>query len=658
MDVTRLDIASGTISNIRRTPQGGLSLDARLTRVGVLIYPRSDGSIVREFRPPEEVFSPESLATLANAPLTDDHPSKPVSPANWRDVAIGHIAGTPRKDGDFVSGEVLVQDADAIQDVEDKKLVEISCGYKCRLDWTPGIWNGQKYDCIQRDIRYNHISAGPAGWGRAGSEVRLRMDAEGVLVSGDEAKTDAYDPDQSRDEHGMWSESGAAAASGAAHEASASAGKNTSHAYAAAAHHAASEGHKVLAERHEKLGNHVAAKEHAAKAAEHDTKAAEHEASSVKEYSEHAAKTAEESKLKGSAGPTSDPIANTLLAEGGNRWQKAGHDRVYLTPKQAKDAIGLKTSHYGSGNVSSATQHGEKISNTTATSLLGGLRGAHYDLSTGKFSHPDVGKGLRARIANGAKSDSTKGEASYLPPMAEKTDGQSSESSAAKPVTESPPAVDPAKAPPAEAKTSEQTAKETADAAAYLRGMSETAESQVRLDAAKTKIAELEASLKSANSENEVLKLQSARTEKAHRQDANDAAFFATVEELVSTREDARRHLGEDWKADGKKAPDIRREILKELEPDFTQDGKTDGEIASAYSLAVLHADRTSDSRGDVQSLTFPKLDKKGNPFKSKDEEADDEDTVDGAYKAMCDRKKDAWKKNTGRDDASKKGAK
>ena len=52
---------------------------------------------------------------------------------------------------------------------------------------TAGVWEGEKYDGIQRDIRYNHVGLGPEGWGRAGSEVSLRLDGAAVQVRGDAA---------------------------------------------------------------------------------------------------------------------------------------------------------------------------------------------------------------------------------------------------------------------------------------------------------------------------------------------------------------------------------------------------------------------------------------------------------------------------------------
>jgi hypothetical protein len=75
-----------------------------------------------------------------------------------------------------------IQDKDVVEKVEKKDLVELSCGYTCDVDHTPGTYNGEKYDAIQKNIRYNHVALGAKDFGRAGSEVKLRMDGAGLCV--------------------------------------------------------------------------------------------------------------------------------------------------------------------------------------------------------------------------------------------------------------------------------------------------------------------------------------------------------------------------------------------------------------------------------------------------------------------------------------------
>src|SRR5699024_9542393 len=189
---TRYD--SGTLGKAERTPQGGLRVPARLTRIGILEYRRSDGSIRRELRPPDEVFKPDSLATLKGAPVTNLHPGL-VTSKNYRALSVGHVSEDVREDGQYVAATAYVQDGQMVELVESGKRREVSLGYMCRMDETPGEWRGERYDAVQRDIQYNHAGLGPRGWGRAGSEGSLRLDG-----SGDEIPPTGDDADEPRDE--------------------------------------------------------------------------------------------------------------------------------------------------------------------------------------------------------------------------------------------------------------------------------------------------------------------------------------------------------------------------------------------------------------------------------------------------------------------------
>lgn len=183
--VHRRDFA-GSATKVTRTPQGGLRLDAAITRVGVLTYQDSAGKAWREYKPAEEVFKADSLATLEGAPVTELHPPKMVDASTWKTVSVGHLVGAPRRDGDLVVASVVVQDSGVAGRVEARELHDVSAGYTCRVDWTAGVTpEGEQYDAVQRDIIYNHAALGPEGWGRAGTEVSLRMDGAASQVRSD-----------------------------------------------------------------------------------------------------------------------------------------------------------------------------------------------------------------------------------------------------------------------------------------------------------------------------------------------------------------------------------------------------------------------------------------------------------------------------------------
>ena len=73
-----------------------------------------------------------------------------------------------------------------------------------------------------------------------------------------------------------------------------------------------------------------------------------------------------------------------LLQVGGKEWQKNGMHRVYFN--DLPGLYGLKVTRYNTGNVSSATLDGERISNSAARKMLNKLCGSFwYDVSAGEF---------------------------------------------------------------------------------------------------------------------------------------------------------------------------------------------------------------------------------------------------------------------------------
>lgn len=196
----RLD--RGRLSKAKKTSQGFIRVDGRLTRVGVLDYLRADGTIQRELRSPEEIFKADSLESLEGAPVTDMHPSAMVDSNNAQALGRGFVRSV-RRDGNFVAAELVIQAADLIAKIDAGERAEISCGYSCEYLPTPGVWEGQRYDGIQTNVVYNHTAVGPANWGRAGSEVALRLDSADtdapVLVSRFDA--DEITADTGKDNH-------------------------------------------------------------------------------------------------------------------------------------------------------------------------------------------------------------------------------------------------------------------------------------------------------------------------------------------------------------------------------------------------------------------------------------------------------------------------
>lgn len=163
------------IMGYEETPEGWLRVWCRAARTGVQEYKQKDGSVRREYRPPEEVGSPKSLETFGMVPVTLEHPPVLLDSKNTKDHQIGYSGSKVEFDGKFVSVALTVTDSDAIAAIKRGDKKEVSAGYKVEYDAKPGKTpDGEAYDGIQRDIVANHIAV--VAKGRAGSDVRLLMD--------------------------------------------------------------------------------------------------------------------------------------------------------------------------------------------------------------------------------------------------------------------------------------------------------------------------------------------------------------------------------------------------------------------------------------------------------------------------------------------------
>jgi len=150
----------------------------------VLDYPKAGR---KDYRAPEQVFSKESLETMRGAPLTRLHPTDPdgIKPSNWKQHAIGHVSDAmpevDQKNG-LVQTEVLVSDADVLDEIDRDELGEISMGYDADLIEDEGEADGEPYTHRQENIRYNHAAIGPKGWGRAGPTVAIQDEKDTQMI--------------------------------------------------------------------------------------------------------------------------------------------------------------------------------------------------------------------------------------------------------------------------------------------------------------------------------------------------------------------------------------------------------------------------------------------------------------------------------------------
>lgn len=155
------------------TEEGYLVDHPILTSCGIFEYANPDGSIRRELRLPEEVFNDKSLASYEGKPIIVTHDAGEVNKDNAHRETIGTILSKGYRDGDDVRAKIIIHDTNRMKQ---SGLRELSLGYALTLDETPGVYDGQPYDAIQRNIEINHLALVDAA--RAGEQARLNIDSK------------------------------------------------------------------------------------------------------------------------------------------------------------------------------------------------------------------------------------------------------------------------------------------------------------------------------------------------------------------------------------------------------------------------------------------------------------------------------------------------
>lgn len=176
MQITVQDRQTYKITQREFTDEGFLRVPGKVARTGIQEYlacelglnDRNPNSIVRVYRPEEEVFSPDSLASYDGVSVTVQHPDALVNSKNFATVTKGYVRGAgTRTDDNHVQCLMMIQAQDAIDAVQ-RGMCELSAGYTAIYDDTPGVTpDGQEYDFKQTRIHINHVAI--VDRGRAGT---------------------------------------------------------------------------------------------------------------------------------------------------------------------------------------------------------------------------------------------------------------------------------------------------------------------------------------------------------------------------------------------------------------------------------------------------------------------------------------------------------
>lgn len=168
-------IEFGTIERTDSSESFPLKVKITLAKTGVLEYIRSDGTVTKEAKLPEDLFHKNTIESLKGAPITMEHPEGLVSKCNSKELVKGAIMDSIAAQNGALIGNGVIYDADLINRIKTGEKKEVSIGFTHRLEKKDGEINGKEYNYVQRDIIVNHVAATDSG--RAGSEVAIHLDS-------------------------------------------------------------------------------------------------------------------------------------------------------------------------------------------------------------------------------------------------------------------------------------------------------------------------------------------------------------------------------------------------------------------------------------------------------------------------------------------------
>lgn len=145
------------------------------------------------YRPAEELANPETIESFKLLPWIDNHvmlgsEENGMTPAEQKGIQ-GVVGEDVYFADDALYGNLKVF-SEAMKTLIDSGKKELSCGYRCRYEWASGVYNGQAYDLIQRDIRGNHLAL--VNQGRMGPDVAVldhftfTVDTKEIIMANEE----------------------------------------------------------------------------------------------------------------------------------------------------------------------------------------------------------------------------------------------------------------------------------------------------------------------------------------------------------------------------------------------------------------------------------------------------------------------------------------
>ncbi len=151
--------------------------------LGAMIGGKDPAKIYYVLRSVEELSRPETLASLRLMPLIDKHEMLGEGETPAEDKGIHGVIGEQiyfDYGEEKIKGNIKIHSTYLMDKIDNQGIKELSGGYRADHDFTPGIYKGQKYDAIQKNIDFNHVAV--VDLGRMGSTVAV-LDFDNVLIT-------------------------------------------------------------------------------------------------------------------------------------------------------------------------------------------------------------------------------------------------------------------------------------------------------------------------------------------------------------------------------------------------------------------------------------------------------------------------------------------
>lgn len=181
-----------------------------LSKVGVFPYAGFQLGLTGEdaekifnvYRPEEELADQACIDSFKLVPWIDDHEFLGAESDGLTPAERAGIQGVVGEDVFFADGYLkgnIKVFSDTLGKLIESGKRELSCGYRCVYDMVSGVFNGEHYDAIQREIRGNHLALVQEG--RMGKDVAVldhftfTIDAREAVMADEEMKKEGADAD-------------------------------------------------------------------------------------------------------------------------------------------------------------------------------------------------------------------------------------------------------------------------------------------------------------------------------------------------------------------------------------------------------------------------------------------------------------------------------